>query len=38
MWYVDPLDGTVNYAHHVPIFSVSIACARAGQGRPGGGV
>ena len=31
MWYVDPLDGTVNYAHQVPIFSVSIACARAGK-------
>jgi len=29
-WYVDPLDGTVNYAHHLPIFSVSIACARGG--------
>jgi myo-inositol-1(or 4)-monophosphatase len=27
-WYVDPLDGTVNYAHHIPIFSVSIAYAR----------
>ncbi len=27
-WYVDPLDGTVNYAHGVPIFSVSIAYAR----------
>jgi myo-inositol-1(or 4)-monophosphatase len=31
VWYVDPLDGTVNYAHHVPIFSISIACARAGR-------
>jgi myo-inositol-1(or 4)-monophosphatase len=30
-WYVDPLDGTVNYAHHVPIFSISIAYARAGK-------
>lgn len=30
-WYVDPLDGTVNYAHHVPIFSVSIAYAHAGR-------
>jgi myo-inositol-1(or 4)-monophosphatase len=30
-WYVDPLDGTVNYAHHIPIFSVSIAWA--GDGR-----
>jgi myo-inositol-1(or 4)-monophosphatase len=29
-WYVDPLDGTVNYAHGIPIFSVSIAYARAG--------
>ena len=26
-WYVDPLDGTVNYAHGIPIFSVSIAYA-----------
>ena len=23
-WYVDPLDGTVNYAHGLPIFCVSI--------------
>ncbi len=30
-WYVDPLDGTVNYAHGIPIFSVSIAYARAGE-------
>jgi myo-inositol-1(or 4)-monophosphatase len=30
-WYVDPLDGTVNYAHGVPFFSVSIAYAEAGQ-------
>ncbi len=27
LWYVDPLDGTVNFAHGVPIFSVSIAYA-----------
>ncbi|GAB4455365.1 MAG: inositol monophosphatase family protein [Anaerolineales bacterium] len=27
IWYIDPLDGTVNYAHQVPIFSVSIAYA-----------
>ena len=26
-WYIDPLDGTVNYAHNIPIFSVSIAYA-----------
>ena len=30
-WFVDPLDGTVNYAHGIPFFSVSIAYARAGQ-------
>jgi myo-inositol-1(or 4)-monophosphatase len=30
-WYIDPLDGTVNYAHGIPIFCVSIAYARAGQ-------
>jgi myo-inositol-1(or 4)-monophosphatase len=30
IWYLDPLDGTVNYAHHVPIFSVSIAYASRG--------
>ncbi len=30
LWYVDPLDGTVNYAHGVPIFCVSIACAWEG--------
>jgi myo-inositol-1(or 4)-monophosphatase len=29
-WYVDPLDGTVNYAHGIPIFTVSIAYARNG--------
>jgi myo-inositol-1(or 4)-monophosphatase len=29
-WYIDPLDGTVNYAHGIPFFSVSIAYARAG--------
>jgi myo-inositol-1(or 4)-monophosphatase len=30
-WYIDPLDGTINYAHGVPIFSVSIAYAEKGQ-------
>ncbi len=24
-WYIDPLDGTINYAHGIPIFTVSIA-------------
>jgi len=30
-WYIDPLDGTVNYAHHVPIFCVSIGYAYQGR-------
>jgi myo-inositol-1(or 4)-monophosphatase len=30
-WLIDPLDGTVNYAHGVPVFSVSIAYAHHGQ-------
>jgi myo-inositol-1(or 4)-monophosphatase len=30
-WFIDPLDGTVNYAHHIPIFSVSVAYAFRGQ-------
>jgi len=29
-WFIDPLDGTVNYAHHIPIFCVSIAFASNG--------
>ena len=30
VWYVDPLDGTVNYAHGVPIFAVSLAFREEG--------
>jgi myo-inositol-1(or 4)-monophosphatase len=30
-WIVDPLDGTINYAHGLPIFCVSIALQRAGE-------
>ncbi|RJQ41338.1 MAG: inositol monophosphatase [Anaerolineaceae bacterium] len=26
-WFIDPLDGTANYAHGVPLFSVTIAYA-----------
>jgi myo-inositol-1(or 4)-monophosphatase len=26
-WYIDPLDGTINYAHDVPLFTVSVAYA-----------
>jgi myo-inositol-1(or 4)-monophosphatase len=29
-WYIDPLDGTVNYAHNIPFFCVSIAYAHKG--------
>ena len=29
-WYIDPLDGTVNYAHGVPFYCVSIAYAEEG--------
>lgn len=25
LWIADPLDGTTNYAHHIPIFGVSLA-------------
>jgi fructose-1,6-bisphosphatase/inositol monophosphatase family enzyme len=28
-WYVDPLDGTTNYAHGVPHFAVNVAVADA---------
>jgi myo-inositol-1(or 4)-monophosphatase len=27
VWIIDPLDGTVNFAHGIPIFSISIAAA-----------
>jgi len=36
VWYVDPLDGTVNFAHGVPIFSVSIAYSENGEVKIGG--
>jgi myo-inositol-1(or 4)-monophosphatase len=31
LWIIDPLDGTVNYAHGVPLFCVSIAYSYRGQ-------
>jgi myo-inositol-1(or 4)-monophosphatase len=34
-WYVDPLDGTVNFAHGIPHFSVSIALLEHGIPRVG---
>src|SRR5262249_38164720 len=30
-WYVDPLDGTTNFAHGFPIFNVTLAVERAGE-------
>jgi myo-inositol-1(or 4)-monophosphatase len=30
-WLVDPIDGTVNFAHGLPIWAVSIALEEAGQ-------
>jgi len=30
-WIIDPLDGTTNYAHGVPIYAVSIGLERAGE-------
>lgn len=31
LWILDPLDGTVNFAHGVPIFCVSLAFQKEGQ-------
>jgi myo-inositol-1(or 4)-monophosphatase len=30
-WYIDPLDGTTNFAHGYPVFCVSIALERKGE-------
>jgi len=30
-WIVDPLDGTTNFLHGIPVFSISIALERQGQ-------
>jgi myo-inositol-1(or 4)-monophosphatase len=35
VWVVDPLDGTTNFAHGLPIWSVSIGILRDGQPRVG---
>lgn len=34
-WIIDPLDGTTNFAHGLPLFSVSIACLIDGMVRVG---
>lgn len=31
LWIIDPLDGTVNYAHGYPLFAVSIALLNKGE-------
>lgn len=35
LWLIDPLDGTINFAHGIPIFSVSLAFMQGGQVRLG---
>jgi myo-inositol-1(or 4)-monophosphatase len=30
-WYIDPLDGTTNFLHGLPVFAISIGLARDGQ-------
>lgn len=34
-WYIDPLDGTTNFAHSYPVFCVSMAVEQAGELRTG---
>lgn len=31
LWVIDPLDGTVNFAHGLPHFAVSVACLHKGK-------
>jgi len=31
LWLIDPLDGTTNYAHGIPVYCTSLAYARAGE-------
>ncbi len=30
-WYVDPLDGTTNFAHGYPVYNVTLALEKAGE-------
>ena len=30
-WYVDPVDGTTNFAHGFPVFNVTLALEKAGE-------
>src|ERR1041384_2092498 len=36
-WFVDPLDGTTNFAHSFPMFNVTLGLERAGELVAGGG-
>ena len=36
VWYVDPLDGTVNFYHGLPCFCASVACYRRPEAPAGG--
>lgn len=31
VWVIDPLDGTVNFAHQIPIYSISIGVEKKGE-------
>lgn len=31
LWVIDPLDGTVNYAHGFPVFGISVAVRKRGE-------
>ena len=35
VWYVDPLDGTINYIHGLPLFCVSLAYVENGETKLG---
>ena len=35
-WILDPIDGTVSYAHHFPMWAISLGFARAGNIEEGG--
>lgn len=32
LWIIDPLDGTTNFAHHIPVFTISIAAYQHEKG------
>lgn len=32
LWIIDPLDGTTNFAHHLPLFTISIAAYQGLEG------